>query len=181
MFRKVLKWMLEFKHFHNSLEVVRACLVLSIWFNLLQIKMSIGYSKSEQHQNLYLCRDTSTEDPLIAYRYFTAYWAHLTACLHQTPDHSSRFSLSFHFGRSSVWLQILLPLKTKCTLTPENLPHLPEKKMLSLLIPLCFFLHLFYVLRAISVDKLFHIAQLQVISCSCSLGRNRCIFMKTQY
>lgn len=125
--------------FITLLKYGRMCLVLSVWFNLLQIRMPTGYSKSEYCQNLHLCRDTRTEDALIAYRYLAAHWAHLIVCFYQTWDHSSRFSFSFSFVRLSVWLTIFLPLKAKSALTPEKPSTFPisqrrrkEKKSSSL-------------------------------------------------
>lgn len=106
--------------FITLLKYGRMCLVLSIWFNLLQIRMPTGYSKSEYYQNLHLCRDTRTEDALNACRYLAAHWAHLIVCFYQTWDHSSRFSFSFSFVRLSVWLDVFLPLKAKSALTPKK-------------------------------------------------------------
>lgn len=125
--------------FITLLKYGRMCLVLSVWFNLLQIRMPTGYSKSEYYQNLHLCRDTRTEDALTACRYLAAHWAHLIVCFYQTWDHSSRFSFSFSFVRLSVWLTIFLPLKAKSALTPKKPSTFPisqrrrkEKKSSSL-------------------------------------------------
>lgn len=114
--------------FITLLKYGRMCLGLSIWFNLLQIRMPTGYSKSEYYQNLHLCRGTRTEDALIACRYLAAHWAHLTVCFYQTWDHSSSFFFSFSFVRLSVWLTVFLPLKAKTALTPKNLQPSPSPR-----------------------------------------------------